>query len=59
MLEFNFLYFHIALLHFLKHNNLGGFSLQHAAHESYNTVFTAKYLQELFTLVSALLRNLD
>lgn len=59
MLEFNFLYFHIPLLHFLEHNNLRGFSLQHAAHECYNRVFTAKYLQELFTLVSALLRNLD
>lgn len=40
MLEFNFLYFHIALLHFLKHNNLGGFSLQHAAHECYNSLYS-------------------
>lgn len=59
MLEFNFLYFHILLLNFLEQNNLRGFSSQHAAHECYNRVFTAKYLQELFTLLSAPLRNLD
>lgn len=59
MLEFNFLYFHIPLLHFLEHNNLRGFSLWHGAYECYKRVFTAKYPQELFTLLSALLRHLD
>lgn len=59
MLEFNFPYFHIPLLHFLEHNNLRVFSLWHGAYQSYIRVLTAKYPQELFRLLSALLRYLD
>lgn len=59
MLESNFLCFHIPLLHFLESNNLRGFSLCHGAYECYERVFTAIYPQELFILLSALLRHLD
>lgn len=47
------------LLHFLVRNNRRGFSLWRRAYECYKKMFTAKYPQELFTLLSALLRHFD